>query len=83
MNTILKKNLYIKYFILLQTLFLIIYFYFLEPEEGGSGNSKVALETYLNNLPSCVNREMIDNAAVEFVVCLNTKTARRKLVKYG
>ncbi|CAH1388507.1 unnamed protein product [Nezara viridula] len=52
-----------------------------EPEEGGSANSKVALETYLNNLPSCVNREMIDNAAVEFVVCLNTKTARRKLVK--
>lgn len=52
-----------------------------EPEESGGANVKVALETFLNNLPSCVNREMIDNAAVEFVVCLNTKTARRKLIK--
>jgi regulator of nonsense transcripts 2 len=53
-----------------------------EPEEVGGNAIKVALETFLNNLPSCVNREMIDNAAVEFVVFLNTKTARRKLVKY-
>lgn len=56
-------------------------FYPLDQEETVGANVKVALETFLNNLPSCVNREMIDNAAVEFVVCLNTKTARRKLIK--
>ncbi|KAK9503181.1 hypothetical protein O3M35_011806 [Rhynocoris fuscipes] len=52
-----------------------------EPEDIGGTNVKVVLESFLNNLPSCVNREMIDNAAVEFVVFLNTKTARRKLLK--
>uniref|UniRef100_A0A0A9YP83 Nonsense-mediated mRNA decay protein 2 n=1 Tax=Lygus hesperus TaxID=30085 RepID=A0A0A9YP83_LYGHE len=52
-----------------------------EPDDPASTNTKVVLDSFLNNLPSCVNREMIDNAAVEFVVFLNTKTSRRKLVK--
>lgn len=54
---------------------------FTEAEETGSTSIKQALEAFLNNLPTCINREMIDNAAVEFVVCLNTKTSRRKLIK--
>ncbi|XP_073991304.1 UPF2 regulator of nonsense mediated mRNA decay isoform X1 [Rhodnius prolixus] len=52
-----------------------------ESEDVVGSNVKVVLESFLNNLSSCVNREMIDNAAVEFVVFLNTKTARRKLLK--
>ncbi|XP_014252131.1 regulator of nonsense transcripts 2 isoform X2 [Cimex lectularius] len=52
-----------------------------EPEEAQGSNVKVVLESFLNNLPSCVNREMIDNAAVEFVVFHNTKNCRRKLIK--
>lgn len=50
-------------------------------EPGNPNTNKVVLEIFLNELPSCVNREKIDNAAVEFVVCLNTKTSRRKLIK--
>ncbi|CAB4063451.1 UPF2 [Lepeophtheirus salmonis] len=33
------------------------------------------------NIPTCINREMIDNAAVEFCMSLNTKKNRLKLVK--
>lgn len=58
-----------------------IYFKNTESEDVVGSNVKVVLESFLNNLSSCVNREMIDNAAVEFVVFLNTKTARRKLLK--
>jgi regulator of nonsense transcripts 2 len=39
------------------------------------------LEAFLGNLPKCVNREMIDSAAAEFCLNLNTKINRKKLVK--
>jgi regulator of nonsense transcripts 2 len=39
------------------------------------------LEAFLAKLPTCVSREMIDTAAVEFCMNLNTKLNRRKLVK--
>ncbi|PNF37933.1 hypothetical protein B7P43_G03899 [Cryptotermes secundus] len=39
------------------------------------------MESFLTHLPHCVNREMIDSSAVEFVMNLNTKYNRKKLVK--
>lgn len=44
-------------------------------------SNKILLEAFLNNLPNCVNREMIDNAAIDFLVTLNTKHNRKKLVR--
>lgn len=43
--------------------------------------SKVVFETFIEQLPKCVNREMIDNLAIEFLINLNTKNNRKKLVK--
>ena len=42
---------------------------------------KMLLDAFLSNLPNCVNREMIDSAAAEFCLSLNTKINRKKLVK--
>ncbi|KAL1517813.1 hypothetical protein ABEB36_001536 [Hypothenemus hampei] len=44
-------------------------------------SNKVLLDAFLNNLPNCVNREMIDNAAIDFLLTLNMKHNRRKLIK--
>lgn len=54
-----------------------------ETEDAASTNvsNKIVLEAYLNNLPNCVNREMIDNAAIDFLVTLNSKHNRKKLVR--
>ncbi|XP_074025412.1 UPF2 regulator of nonsense mediated mRNA decay [Leptinotarsa decemlineata] len=46
-----------------------------------TASNKIVLEAFLNNLPNCVNREMIDNAAIDFLVTLNTKHNRKKLVR--
>ncbi|KAJ8982488.1 hypothetical protein NQ317_019272 [Molorchus minor] len=46
-----------------------------------TASNKVVLEAFLNNLPNCVNREMIDNAAIDFLVTLNNKHNRKKLVR--
>ncbi|CAH0546674.1 unnamed protein product [Brassicogethes aeneus] len=46
-----------------------------------NASNKIVLEAYLNNLPNCVNREMIDNAAIDFLVTLNSKHNRKKLVR--
>lgn len=46
-----------------------------------SSSNKVLLECFLNNLLHSVNREMIDQSAVEFCTNLNTKPNRRKLVR--
>ncbi|XP_076265048.1 UPF2 regulator of nonsense mediated mRNA decay [Rhynchophorus ferrugineus] len=46
-----------------------------------NASNKIILEAYLNNLPNCVNREMIDNSAIDFLVTLNNKHNRRKLVR--
>lgn len=35
----------------------------------------------MNELPNCINRELIDNAAVDFVLNLNTKNNRKKLTR--
>ena len=42
---------------------------------------KMILDAFLQNLPNCVNRELIDKAAEEFCLNLNTKANRRKLVR--
>uniref|UniRef100_A0A0K2VAN6 MIF4G domain-containing protein n=1 Tax=Lepeophtheirus salmonis TaxID=72036 RepID=A0A0K2VAN6_LEPSM len=55
-----------------------------EPDEDGSVqniSNKMMLNSFLANIPTCINREMIDNAAVEFCMSLNTKKNRLKLVK--
>lgn len=54
-----------------------------EPEDTVSTtvSNKIVLEAFLNNLSNCVNREMIDNAAIDFLVTLNNKHNRRKLVR--
>ena len=44
-------------------------------------SNKIILEAFLNNLSNCVNREMIDNAAIDFLVTLNNKHNRKKLVR--
>lgn len=43
--------------------------------------TKVVFESFVEQLPKCVNREMIDNLAIEFLIYLNTKNNRKKLVK--
>lgn len=56
-----------------------------EPEEEGSSvastTNRLLLDGYLATLLNCVNREMIDQAAVDFCMNLNTKPNRRKLVR--
>jgi regulator of nonsense transcripts 2 len=54
-----------------------------EPEDATTTNAsnKIVLEAFLNSLPNCVNREMIDNAAIDFLVTLNNKHNRKKLVR--
>ncbi|XP_012145695.1 UPF2 regulator of nonsense mediated mRNA decay isoform X2 [Megachile rotundata] len=46
-----------------------------------SKSNKILLDAFLAHLPNCVNREMIDNAAVHFLMNLNTKHHKKKLVK--
>ncbi|CAG9566638.1 unnamed protein product [Danaus chrysippus] len=54
-----------------------------EQEEAQPANvsNKYALDAFLNELPNCINRELIDNAAVDFVLNLNTKNNRKKLTR--
>ena len=43
------------------------------------GSMKLILDEYLSSLPKCVSREMIDRAANDFCLNLNTKANRKKL----
>ncbi|KAH0546179.1 regulator of nonsense transcripts 2 isoform X1 [Cotesia glomerata] len=51
-----------------------------EPQVANISN-KILLDAFLTHLPNCVNREMIDNAAVDFLMNLNTKHNKKKLIK--
>lgn len=51
-----------------------------EPQVTNISN-KILLDAFFAQLPDCVNRERIDNAAVNFVLNLNTKQNKKKLVK--
>lgn len=42
---------------------------------------KAHLENFLTNLPNCVNRELIDSAAIEFLLNFNNKPNRKRVVK--
>ncbi len=52
-----------------------------EDDSSGNASLKGQLETFLNHLPNCINKEMIDNAAIEFLMTHNNKSHRRRLVK--
>ncbi|XP_071816904.1 regulator of nonsense transcripts 2-like isoform X3 [Apostichopus japonicus] len=58
-----------------------------EQEEAEDGETnpnmsmKVMLDTFLQKLPTCINRDFIDKAAVEFCMNLNTKANRKRLVQ--
>ncbi|XP_070557491.1 regulator of nonsense transcripts 2-like isoform X2 [Ptychodera flava] len=52
-----------------------------EDDPGSNISMKALLEAFLQKLPTCVNREFIDQAAVDFCMNLNTKANRKKLVK--
>lgn len=46
-----------------------------------SGSSmKALMDSFINQLPNCVNRELIDKAAKEFCMSLNSKTNRKRLI---
>lgn len=45
---------------------------------GGHG-TRQQFEIFLSNLANCVNTELIDSAAIEFLLNLNTKNNRKKL----
>lgn len=49
--------------------------------ESSNIGTKVIFESFIEQLPKCINREMIDNLAIEFLINLNTKNNRKKLVK--
>lgn len=42
---------------------------------------KQQLDTFLASLPNCVNRELIDSAAIDFLLNFNNKPNRKRLVK--
>lgn len=44
-------------------------------------NMKALMDSFVNQLPNCVNRELIDKAAKEFCMNLNTKSNRKRLVR--
>ena len=46
-----------------------------------AASMKQILEAFLNGLPTCVNRDLIDKAAIDFCMNLNTRSNRKKLVK--
>ena len=38
-------------------------------------------DTFLNNLPNCISRELIDSAAINFATTLNNKHTRKKITR--
>lgn len=45
------------------------------------GSNKQLFAQFLKNLNNCVNKELIDSAAIEFLLNYNTKNNRKKLTK--
>lgn len=52
-----------------------------EPETSTNASNKIVMDAFVNHVMNSVSRDMIDNAASEFVLSLNTKVNRKKLVK--
>ena len=54
-----------------------------ESSTGGSNlSAKMVFDAYLHNLENCVNRDMIDKAAMDFCLDLNNKPHRKKLTNF-
>ncbi|KAA3677804.1 regulator of nonsense transcripts 2, partial [Paragonimus westermani] len=49
--------------------------------EDPSSSGKVLMETFLTQLPNCVNRDLIDRAAIDFCLNLNKRSNRRRLAR--
>ncbi|TPP48789.1 Regulator of nonsense transcripts 2 [Fasciola gigantica] len=52
-----------------------------ETEEDPNSSGKILMETFLTQLPNCVNRDLIDRAAVNFCLTLNKRSNRRRLAR--
>uniref|UniRef100_A0A674EYD0 Regulator of nonsense transcripts 2 n=1 Tax=Salmo trutta TaxID=8032 RepID=A0A674EYD0_SALTR len=53
-----------------------------EDEEASTGSHlKLIVDAFIQQLPNCVNRDLIDKAAMDFCMNMNTKSNRRKLVR--
>ncbi|XP_065347626.1 regulator of nonsense transcripts 2 [Cloeon dipterum] len=52
-----------------------------EPETVSNASNKIVMDAFVNHLMNCVNRNLVDNAASEFVLSLNTRVNRKKLVR--
>lgn len=52
-----------------------------EDDTNIASSMKLILEEFFASLPKCVNREMIDRAANDFCLNMNTKANRRKLTR--
>ncbi|XP_075455597.1 regulator of nonsense transcripts 2 isoform X2 [Ascaphus truei] len=53
-----------------------------EDEEASTGSHlKLIVDAFIQQLPNCVNRDVIDKAAMDFCMNMNTKANRRKLVR--
>ncbi|TNN10516.1 Regulator of nonsense transcripts 2 [Schistosoma japonicum] len=50
-------------------------------EEDANPSGKVLMETFLTQLPNCINRDLIDRAAIDFCLNLNKRANRRRLAK--
>lgn len=50
------------------------------PSTLSGSNMKALMDLFINQLPNCVNRELIDKAAKEFCMNLNSKTNRKRLI---
>lgn len=48
---------------------------------SGSKPTRKDFDRFLVNLNNCVNKELIDSAAIEFLLNYNTKNNRKKLSK--
>lgn len=49
-------------------------------EEIGGSTIKLMMDAFIAQLPNCVNRELIDKAAKDFCMNLNTRCNRKRLV---
>ncbi len=49
-------------------------------EETSNTTTKIMMDAFISQLPNCVNRELIDKAAKDFCMNLNTKSNRKRLV---
>ncbi|KAJ3612032.1 hypothetical protein NHX12_020309 [Muraenolepis orangiensis] len=53
-----------------------------EDEEASTGSHlKLIVDAFIQQLPNCVNRDVIDKAAMDFCMNMNTKSNRRKLIR--